>query len=192
MPKRGPEHMEAQKERILRAVIECVARKGVERTSIADIRRSTGLSAGALYVHFANKGEMVSAALHYGNLMAQTLPHDWQAIIAALSSLDDQLGFDIETVVRCRLHLHGESLSDGPLRDVLKPLLQDGLQILTARLENLSDNGQVKLAMSAQQAAISIAAFIEGLLIINLSLGYSSETISTYLKEGISRFIQEV
>lgn len=192
MPKRGPDHMDAQKERILRAVIECIARKGVERTSIADIRRSTGLSAGALYVHFANKGDMVSAALRYGNLMAQTLPDDWRAIVDALSSLDDQLGFDMETVVRCRLHLHGESLSDGPLRDVLKPLLQDGLQVLSTRLETLSRNGKIKLEMSAQQAAISIAAFIEGILIINLSLGCEREAISGYIRDGLYRFVKEV
>lgn len=192
MPKRGPEHMDAQKERILHAVIECVARKGVERTSIADIRRSTGLSAGALYVHFTNKGEMVSAALHYGNLMAQTLPDDWKAIVAALSSLDDQLGFDIETVVRCRLHLHSESLSDGPLRDVLKPLLQEGLQILATRLQRLSDEGEIKLAMSAEQAAMSIAALIEGLLIINLSINVAPAVISRYIRDGICRFVDVI
>ena len=77
MPKRDPIHMSAQRERIVRATIGCIADKGVERTSITDICRKAGMSVGAIYVHFANKQEIVAAALSYGSMEAVDLPGDW-------------------------------------------------------------------------------------------------------------------
>ena len=47
MPKRDAAHMDAQREKIIRAAIECIGDKGIERTSISDICRKAELSAGA-------------------------------------------------------------------------------------------------------------------------------------------------
>lgn len=164
MPKRNPEHMSAQRERILRAVIECIADKGVERTSILDIRRKAGLSAGALYVHFANKDEMVAEALRYGSMTEATLPDTWTGFIRTASSLESQLGFDIETVVRIRLHLHAESVRPGRLHDLYRPILEGNLALLTDRLQRLADKGEIRLRMSARLTAVSMSALIDGML----------------------------
>ncbi len=125
MPKRDAAHMGAQREKIIRAAIECIADKGIERSSISDICERAELSAGALYVHFSNKDEIIVAALHYGTLTETTLPDTWEEFKAMVSSLEDQLGLDITTVIRNRLHLHAESARPGKLHDLYKPFARN-------------------------------------------------------------------
>lgn len=185
MPKRDDQHMQAQQERILRATIACIAQKGAERTTIADIARQASLSIGAIYVHFDNKQEIVAAALRYGSLMQRDLPEDWDAIVGALSSLDDQLGFSIETIVRCRLHLHAESVHPGDLHDTLKPLLIESLEHFAARLEQLDAQGVITMPMPAWQTAISMAAYIEGMLLLNLSIDRPLSQLQPELAAGL-------
>jgi TetR/AcrR family transcriptional regulator, transcriptional repressor of aconitase len=46
---------------IVAAALRCFARNGYSRTSMADIIAESGLSAGAIYGHFAGKAELVLA-----------------------------------------------------------------------------------------------------------------------------------
>lgn len=186
MPKRDSEHMSAQRERILRAVIACIADKGVERTSIADIRRKAGLSAGALYVHFTNKDDMVAEALRYGSLTETTLPHTWPELVEMISSLRNQMGFDIETVVRSRLHLHAESVHPGPLHEAYRPTLERSLDLFAQRLQELADKGEIRLRMGARQTAMSMSALIDGMLWIALASDRPLTELGTELGAGLS------
>ena len=46
---------ERQRERLLRAIVACVAEKGYKDTTIADVVRVARTSRSAFYEHFANK-----------------------------------------------------------------------------------------------------------------------------------------
>lgn len=190
MPKRDPEHMAAQRERILRAVVVCIAEKGVERTSIADICRRTGLSAGALYVHFANKNDIIAETLKFGSITESTLPNTWEGLLAMGSSLESQMGFDIETIVRNRLHLHAESVHPGPLHEIFRPILEGSLALLADSLQHLEDKGEITLRMSARQTAASMSALIDGTLWIALATDRPLEDLRVELAQGLSCFVQ--
>src|SRR6187402_3962293 len=58
MPKVTEKYREARRDEIALAAIRCLERKGVRETSIADIVAESGLSTGAIYSHFTNKGEL--------------------------------------------------------------------------------------------------------------------------------------
>lgn len=58
MPKVSEEYREARRDEIARAALRVLERKGVRDTSIADIVEESGLSTGAIYSHFTNKGEL--------------------------------------------------------------------------------------------------------------------------------------
>lgn len=182
--------MLAQRERILRSVIECIAQKGVDRTSISDICRRAGMSTGALYVHFANKDEIIAEALRYGSPLEDAFPARWLDIVALLSSVENQMGFDILTVVRSRLHLHAESVHPGTLHDTLRPILQNTMEIFTARLQQLSDRNEIRLRMTAEQTARSILAFLDGMFWITLATDQSLDALRPQLKEGIDCFVE--
>jgi AcrR family transcriptional regulator len=189
MPKRDPEHMNAQRERILRATIECIARKGVEGMSMADIRKESGLSTGAIYVHFANKEDIVAEALRYGIVDALEFPGDWPAFKALVANLDDQLGFGIETIVRTRLHLRAEAARPGRLHDVFKPILEEALVILSDHLQDMADRGEIALTMTARQTAQAMSAFVDGTLWLALAIDRPFAEVKEDLALGLDRFV---
>ena len=63
MPKISEEQRQARRDQILAAVWRCFLRKGVHGTSMEDIIRESGLSAGAVYLYFKNKDELILTAI---------------------------------------------------------------------------------------------------------------------------------
>ncbi len=60
MPKLKPETQAARREHILDAAERCFARAGFHRTTMQDICKAAGVSAGALYVYFSSKEELIA------------------------------------------------------------------------------------------------------------------------------------
>lgn len=189
MPKRDPAHMTAQRERIIRATIECIADRGVEGSSIQQICRRAGLSVGALYVHFRNKEEIVEEVLRYGSVKPDDLPETWEAFKAMVVSFEPQLGFDIVTVIRNRLHLHAECVRPGSLHDTFKPVVEQSLGVLTDAIQKMADNGSVQLKMSARETALSISAFIDGMLWTALAMDRPLDELRPLLAAGLDAFV---
>ena len=61
MPKVTEAYRVARRDEIIDAATRCFAAKGYQRTSMADIIDEAGLSAGAIYGHFAGKKELFAA-----------------------------------------------------------------------------------------------------------------------------------
>ena len=61
MPKVDQAHLDARRQQILDAAVACFARDGFHRTTMQDIVRQSGLSAGALYTYFTSKEAMIEA-----------------------------------------------------------------------------------------------------------------------------------
>ena len=59
MPKVTEEHKQAMRQRIQDAALTCFARKGFAGASMADIVKEAGLSAGAVYVYYTSKAELM-------------------------------------------------------------------------------------------------------------------------------------
>lgn len=63
MPKITEKRRRAQRERILSATQVCFLRRGIHQSSMQEIIRETGLSAGAVYSYFASKDELILASI---------------------------------------------------------------------------------------------------------------------------------
>ncbi|MEU0096781.1 TetR/AcrR family transcriptional regulator [Kribbella sp. NPDC006257] len=61
MPKVTLEHRTARYEQIVDAARRCAVEQGFHKTTMADVIRESGLSAGAVYGYFKSKDELVSA-----------------------------------------------------------------------------------------------------------------------------------
>jgi AcrR family transcriptional regulator len=61
MPKVTEEHLANRRRQILDAAAGCFARDGFHRTSMQDIVKESGLSAGLIYRYFTGKDEMILA-----------------------------------------------------------------------------------------------------------------------------------
>lgn len=64
MPKVTEAYREARRSEIVDAALGCFAAKGFRGTSMADIIAASGLSAGAIYGHYAGKDELFAAVVH--------------------------------------------------------------------------------------------------------------------------------
>lgn len=62
MPKVTEAYREARRSEIAHAALRCFAAKGFRGTSMSDIIAASGLSAGAIYGHYASKEELFFAA----------------------------------------------------------------------------------------------------------------------------------
>ncbi|MGI9170418.1 MAG: TetR/AcrR family transcriptional regulator [Caulobacteraceae bacterium] len=192
MPKRDENHMEAQRERIVRAVLECVADKGVERTSIADICRKAGMSTGAVYLHYRNKDDLVAAALRYATTTDKALPETWSKMVGLIVSLGDQLGFDIATIARIRLHLYAESVAPGQLHELYRPIMKRAFDEWATTLRTMAERGEIRLRMSPAQTARVIAALFDGLLWIALATDRPLEKVKSDLAASLACLVEDL
>jgi AcrR family transcriptional regulator len=170
MPKRAPEHMESQRERILRAALRCISDLGIERTSVAEIRKEAGLSAGALYTHFENKDAIVAAALSFASVKDAHLPDAWSEFATAIASMADEDGFDAATIARMQLQVYASSIRPGAQHDLLKPIIGDALDLVVRHLAAMEREGRVKLRMDPRKTALTIGAIKDGLVWTGLAL----------------------
>jgi AcrR family transcriptional regulator len=60
MPKVSEAHLQARRQQILDGAAVCFARDGFHRTSMQDIVRECGVSAGLVYRYFSGKDEMIA------------------------------------------------------------------------------------------------------------------------------------
>lgn len=104
--------------------IEVFSRYGVRRTTMGDIAKHAGVSRQTLYSHFANKDEVLRAAIR--SLAAATIAQikaSWQQDTSMSAKLDTYLEF---AVVK-----HFEALSKMPdSSDLLNGYSEEGLQEL--------------------------------------------------------------
>lgn len=63
MPKISEAQRQARRDQILAAVWPCFLRKGIHGTSMEDLICESGLSAGAVYLYFRGKDELIQAAI---------------------------------------------------------------------------------------------------------------------------------
>ncbi|KAB2350900.1 TetR/AcrR family transcriptional regulator [Actinomadura rudentiformis] len=61
MPRVSEEHRERRRQQILDAAQRCFVRKGFHKTSLQEIFRESGLSAGAVYGYFRSKDDLIRA-----------------------------------------------------------------------------------------------------------------------------------
>lgn len=66
MPKIAPEKLEARRRQILTAAVECFVRNGFHQTTMADIAAEAGVSDTLAYRYFADKDDIISAAMQEG------------------------------------------------------------------------------------------------------------------------------
>lgn len=61
MPKISEERREERRRQIIRAAMTCFGRSGIHTSSMAEVIAESGLSAGAVYLYFRSKDELIAA-----------------------------------------------------------------------------------------------------------------------------------
>jgi len=111
MPKISDEKRAARRLQILNAAWTCFQREGLHATTMDDIIRASGLSAGAVYSYFKTKDDLIVAALttslsELSGLLRPLLARDpplapdelVREIAAAVEGFSQRDGFDLKRV----------------------------------------------------------------------------------------------
>lgn len=115
MPRVSDAHRESRREQITAAALACFAEKGFQRTSMADIIQASGLSAGAIYLHFESKQQIALAVARQvlGRRIGE-LEHVGAPLADPVTMLQGLLAAMTEEVMDARLvvQLWGEATTD--------------------------------------------------------------------------------
>ena len=101
MPKRTHEEALQTKKQIMDAAVTLFSSKGYEKTSLSDVARAAGVTRGAIYWHFENKGELLIELL-------QAIAKDKNLVEPLLDSAKES-EFDPLGCIRKWLYAHGSN-----------------------------------------------------------------------------------
>ncbi|MGN6219252.1 MAG: TetR/AcrR family transcriptional regulator [Microbacterium sp.] len=192
MPKVSEEYREARRDEIARAALRVLERKGVRDTSIADIVEESGLSTGAIYSHFTNKGELARYivgryllprldGLEAAGARGDVLPP--REALRAMLGVFDEAGLKAALV----LQFWGEAMVEPGLREQLVTTagrLRGSLEIAIGPWASAQAGNDEEAAALAASAARSIAALAQG-YIANVAV-FGPRGIDDYIAGAIA------
>jgi TetR/AcrR family acrAB operon transcriptional repressor len=175
MVRRTKEEAQETRAQILEAAEKAFFERGVARTTLADIATLAGVTRGAIYWHFSNKADLVQA-------MLDTL-HEPLEEMAKASESEDELD-PLGCMRKLLIHLFHQIALDPKTRRINEILFHkceftDEMcdlrqQRVSASLEcnmriglalsNAVNRGQLPENLDTSRAAISLRAYIDGIL----------------------------
>lgn len=175
MVRRTKEEAQETRSQILEAAEIAFYKRGVARTTLADIAERAGVTRGAIYWHFNNKAELVQA-------MLDSLREPLEALARASESEEepDPLGCMQQLLVQLMrqivldpktrrineiLHHKCEFTDDMcDIRQQRQTSTQDCHRDITLTLANAVNRQQLPADLDVDRAAVAIYAYIDGLI----------------------------
>ena len=129
MARKTKEEAQATRDRILDTAEQVFSERGVARTSLADIADAAGVTRGAIYWHFRNKGDLFA-----GLLDRVALPMEEMVARAADEATEDPL----DSIRACCIYVLRRTVRDARCRRVFEILAHkceyvDEMHTLVAR-----------------------------------------------------------
>jgi AcrR family transcriptional regulator len=170
MPKVSQAHMDARRRQILDAAVTCFARKGIHASSMSDICRESGLSAGAIYRHFEGKQAIVEAAFELysaevGGMWERIAEHD-DVLEGLLATLE--LGFawfdqpEALFAMRQGILMHAEALFDPRIAGLSAAMHARFTQQLTDLIQRAQAEGGIDPELDPEAVARLFFSLYDG------------------------------
>jgi TetR/AcrR family transcriptional regulator, acrAB operon repressor len=175
MVRRTKEEALETRNRILDAAEHVFYEKGVSRTSLADIAQHAGVTRGAIYWHFENKGDLFTAMFD-----RVVLPLDELKVASTDPGEPDPLGRMRDLCVLCLcntatdarrrrvfeiLFLKCEFVEEmGPVMARHQTDMREGLASIERGLRNAMSKGQLPADLAPRRASRVLHSFISGAL----------------------------
>lgn len=134
MPRVSEAHLRARRQQILDAAATCFARDGFHRTSMQDIVRECGVSAGLVYRYFTSKDEMITEIVREWH--AHRAPALTDGVDGYLDLLRE-IGTPAAPDVRLALQVWAETVRSDELRGLARDGIEDARRTVRAQAEEL-------------------------------------------------------
>ena len=195
MPKISEQQRQARRDQILAAVWPCFLRKGVHATSMEDIIRESGLSAGAVYLYFKGKDELILTAIstYLGQLRGLLLPvltreevlaplpfvHE---VASAIAKHTKRAGIDLNAVI---LMGWSEAQTNGAVKALVTEFQTKYRDALTAVVRQWQQRKHVRAEADAEAIAKALLSFFLGSIVQEALLGDADPATLTRGIEGL-------
>ena len=156
MPKVTEAHKQQRREQILEAARRCFARYGFEGATVSRLEQETGLSRGAIFNYFENKGALfVELALETSRRLTDVMFQEgFRAVLDAIVHEDpDWIAVQFEAVRRIR--------TDPDFRRIVQARERELAETRSERLEQVRP--QVRDDVPLTDAAIFLSLIANGL-----------------------------
>ena len=173
MPRVAESYLQSRRRQIMDAAIRCFAREGFHRTTMQDIVRETGLSAGAIYRYFPAKEDIVAA------IAAEH--HAAEAAAFAEVSTADDVGAALRRLAgvslgrladpgeqqwrRVTVQVWGEALRNERVMGIVRGGLDEPVAILAALIRRGQRDGTLPEDLDPDGAARVCVSLFQGLVL---------------------------
>lgn len=175
MARRTKQEALETRNQIIDAAELCFFNKGVSHTSLAEIAKTAGVTRGAIYWHFENKGEVLDALLVRAKTPIQHLeeasrnsdePDPLGRLQAMIAEVFRQAERDPATRRINEIIFHKCEYTDQmcDLREHMRQLRLKSDSKLESALRNAISKGQLAAELDVPMAARSVHAFVIGML----------------------------
>lgn len=188
MPRVTPEHTAARRTQILDAARICFVRDGFHATSMQDIQRASGLSAGAIYLYFKSKQEIV-IAIARGALETIAAVFEIPSPEAPRSGLEELLARFLTTANHLQqerqlfaviVPVWTETLRDAGLRKELIGEFSKVKDKLTRLLVDYQEHGLLDPAVDVEALTMAVIGGVQG-YILQTTLLPQATSLERYL-----------
>jgi len=173
MPKVSREHLESRRSQIVEAALRCFAQNGIHPTSMQDIFREAGLSAGAVYRYFPTKESLVVAVVDRVLGMSQAAVGASQGGSAAQGGieavLDNLLGVfaapgpgDEQIRYSLALQIWAEAIRSPQVGDALRASTERLREIVAGQVADAQARGEIRPDLDPPAVSRTVTALFEG------------------------------
>lgn len=172
MPKISKARQDARRLQILEAARRCFYRRGLHETTMANIIRASGLSAGGVYLYFKNKDEIILTAVVRSlegvrNILIEIVERNdfssvGQLVTQVALGIDHfsiRHGYDLRSLA---LLGWSEAQTNAEVRRAMRPPYQKFLSILAAAIERGRQRGAINSMASSKETASVILSLLLG------------------------------
>lgn len=180
MPKVSDQHREDRRDQILIAAWKCFSRNGFHSTSMADVIREAGLSAGAVYLYFRSKDEIIIAVgtqvfsgirgrlAEFATVEPPPSPAEIAAFLVRQPVLaQEQAPADIFPLL---LAVWGEATRNPPLVALAQEILGELRTVIAGMLERWQSAGNT-LPIRAEDLTPVLLSLVQGFVVQQALIG---------------------
>jgi AcrR family transcriptional regulator len=173
MPKVDQSYLDARRREILEAAMECFSREGFHRTTMQDIVKETGRSAGAIYRYFKTKEDIVAAIAHERHAIEETM------LEQALDVSDPEIALrqlargllgrladpGEQRWRRITVQVWAEALRDERVMQIVRSGLDEPIEMLAEIVRKAQSDGALPAELDPVGTARVCAAIFHGLVL---------------------------
>ena len=196
MPRVSDEHRASRREQILAAGWRCVAREGFHKTSMADVIRESGLSAGAVYLYFRSKDEIIAAiaekvvagadVIFDEVLASETQPTLHEAVRLIVTRIEQVATAGEGELVKVALPTWAEAVRNESIREVVARAYRHLRRRMQELVERAQAAGTFDPAADPEQVAQVLFGLMPGFVLQRVILGdITAESYATGLADLI-------